>query len=162
MDASWWPERILYEILDKRFFEEIRTKRNLSYSPAIYANGDYSNFTTNISFQSILPDSATGVAFTELRKVQNELVPADELKNAKEGRITTYYYGTQQNLRQAQALYADQVEFGDWHLFFQIVPQTEKVTSEQVREAARKYLHHLTFVVLGPDGKSTREVYRFE
>src|SRR5204863_3070668 len=54
-DPEWWPERILIEMLNKRFFEEIRTKRNLSYAPGIYPNGSYSNFETNITFQSVLP-----------------------------------------------------------------------------------------------------------
>ena len=34
--------------------------------------------------------------------------------------------------------------------------------AEQVRAAARKFFHHLSFVVMGPEGKSTRSVYHFE
>lgn len=162
LDNDWWAQRILYEILDKRLFEEVRTKRNLSYTPVSYPSGEFSNFTTRIALQSILPDSATKVVFAELKKTQDELIPSDELKNSKEGRITTYYYATQKNLRQAQALYSDEVEAGGWQVFFQIVPETEKVTAEQVRDAARKHLHHLSFVLMGPEGKTTESLYHFE
>ena len=55
-----------------------------------------------------------------------------------------------------------QVEAGDWRLFFQIVPKTERVTAPQVKEAADKYLHHFTYVLMGPEGKATRDVYHFE
>ncbi len=161
-DKEWWAMRVLNEILDKRFFEEVRTKRNLAYSPEIYANGSYSNFSIRAALQSILADSAAHVVFDEFHKVQTELVPKKELENAKEGRITTYFYATQKNLRQAQALYVDQVEAGDWRIFFQIVSNTEKVTAEEVRDAARKYLHKLSFVLMGPEGKSTPSVYKFE
>ena len=162
VDPDWFAERILIEVLDKRYFDEIRTKRNLSYAPGIYPNGEYSNFAMHSSFQSVLPDSAARVAFRELRKVQTELVPADQLMHSKEGRITTYYYATQSNLSQATAMFTDQVEYGDWHIFFQIVPKTETVTAEQVRAAAKKYLRGFSFVVLGPEGKATQDVYKFE
>ncbi|MDP4199186.1 MAG: insulinase family protein [Bacteroidota bacterium] len=162
LDKDWWAERILYEILDKRLFDEVRTKRNLAYSPEIYANGNFSNFSTRIALQSVLPDSAAHVVFDEIRKTQTTLVPHDELEHSKEGRITTYFFATQKNLRQAQALYSDQVEFGDWRLFFQIVPNTEKVTAAEVKSAAQKYLHGLSFTLMGPEGKSSQGVYKFE
>src|ERR1051325_4161546 len=109
-DKDWWAQRVLYELMDKRLFDEVRTKRNLAYTPYIYAAGSYSNFSTRMGYQSILPDSAAHVVFNELRKVQDQLISKDDLAHTKEGRITTYYYSTQQNLRQAQALYTDQVE----------------------------------------------------
>ena len=161
-DQGWWAERVMLEILDTRLFDEVRTKRNLSYSPEAYPNGNYDNFYTAISLQSILPDSATHVVFDVIRHLQNSTVSPRDLRHAIEGRITTYYYVVQANLRQAQSLYADQVEAGDWRLFFQIVPKTETVTAPQVREAADKYLHHFTFVLLGAEGKAHQDVYHFE
>jgi zinc protease len=161
-DDDWWAERVMVEILDRQLFNEVRTKRNLSYSPEAYPNGNYSNFYTAISLQSVLPDSATNVVFNVVRNLQNTTVPPVDLRHAKEGRITTYYYVAQENLRQAQFLYTDQVEAGNWRLFFDIVPKTEGVTAEQVRTVANKYLHHFTFVLLGPEGKTERGVYHFE
>jgi zinc protease len=159
---DWWAERIMIEIMDRQLFSEVRTKRNLSYSPEAYPNGSYSNFYTAISLQSVLPDSATHVVFDVVRALQNQTVSPTDLRHAKEGRITTYYYIAQENLRQAQYLYTDQVEAGDWRLFFQIVPKTEDVTAAQVRDVANKYLHHFTFVLLGPEGKVDQGVYHFE
>jgi zinc protease len=161
-ESGWWAERIMLEILDRRLFDEVRTKRNLSYSPSAYATGNYSNFTIDVSLQSVLPDSAAHVVFDELRKLQNNQISESDLRHAKEGRITTFYYVAQENLRQAQILYTDQVEGGDWRIFFKIVPETEKVTAPEVQAAAKQYLHGLTFVLMGPDGKSMRNVYRFE
>jgi zinc protease len=159
---DWWAERILVEHLDKRLFDEIRTKRNLSYTPFIFPSGNYTNFALAAGMQSILPDSAVRVMFDVFRQSQNNLLSPEELKRTKEGRITTYYFATQKNLRQAQALYTDQVEAGDWKLFFKIVPKTEEVTAQQVRDVANKYLHHMSFVLLGPEGKATRDTFRFQ
>ncbi len=167
-DPTWWSERILLEILDKRLFDEVRTKRNLSYSPEAYPNGNYTNFDISIALQSIYPDSAAQVVFNVLRNLQNETVSPVDLRHAKEGRITTYYYIAQENLRQAQLLYTDQVEARDWRLFFRIVPETEKVTAAQVRDAANRYFHHLTFVLMGPEANADvgtpahKDVYHFE
>ena len=152
----------MIEIMDRQLFNEVRTKRNLSYSPEAYPNGSYTNFYTAISLQSVLPDSATHVVFDVVRNLQNTTVSPVDLRHAKEGRITTYYYIAQENLRQAQYLYTDQVEAGDWRLFFDIVPKTEGVTANEVRDVANKYLHHFTFVLLGPEGKVDQGVYHFE
>ncbi len=164
---GWWAERVMLEILDTRLFDQVRTKRNLSYSPEAYANGNYNNFYTAIALQSIYPDSATHVVFDVIKHLQNETVSAMDLRHAIEGRITTYYYIVQANLRQAQALYSDQVEAGDWRLFFQIVPKTEEVTAPQVKAAANDYLHHITFVLMGAEHPKVGEpahqdVYHFE
>ncbi len=161
-DQGWWAERVMLGVLDTRLFDEVRTKRNLSYSPQAYATGNYTNFDVDLSLQSVLPDSASHVVFDELRKLQNAEVNPTDLRHAKEGRITTYYYIAQENLRQAQFLFTDQVEAGDWRLFFKIVPETEKVTAPQIQQAAKQYLHGLTFVLMGPDGKSNRDMYHFE
>ncbi|HZK76970.1 MAG TPA: insulinase family protein [Candidatus Kapabacteria bacterium] len=161
-DNDWWAERVMIEIMDRQLFNEVRTKRNLSYSPQAYPNGSYSNFYTAISLQSVLPDSAAHVVFDVVRNLQNSTVSPVDLHHAEQGRITTYYYIAQENLRQAQFLYSDQVEAGDWRLFFEIVPKTEAVTADQVREVANKYLHHFTFVLLGAEGKATQDVYHFE
>jgi zinc protease len=161
-DKDWWAQRVLYELMDKRLFDEVRTKRNLAYTPFIYAGGSYSNFSTRLGYQSILPDSAAHVVFTELRKAQDQLVSPADLAHTKEGRITTYYYATQKNLNQAMALYTDQIEAGDWRVFFQIVPKTEQVTAEQVRDVARKNFHNMSFVLVGPEGKSMQSEYQFK
>ncbi len=161
-NEGWWAERIMLQIFDNRLFDEVRTKRNLSYSPQAYATGNYSNFDIDVSLQSVLPDSASHVVFGEMRKLQNTEVSPTDLRHAKEGRITTFYYIAQENLRQAQSLYNDQVEAGNWKLFFDIVPQTEKVTAPEVQAAAKKYMHGFTFVLMGPEGISHRDVYHFE
>lgn len=159
---DWWAERVLLQILDKRLFDQVRTKRNLSYAPSAWATGNFQNFYGAMSYQSVLPDSAAHVFYSVIRELQTTPVSKTELENAKRARITTYYYATQSNESQAGALLTDQQEFGDWKLFFQIVPMTQKVTAEQVRDVAKKYFHNITFVVMGPEGKSTREAYTFQ
>ncbi len=101
--------------------------------------------------------------------LQHSTVSPQDLRHAIEGRITTYYYVVQANLRQAQSLYSYQVEAGDWRIFFQLVPKTETVTAAEVRDAADKYLHHFSFVLLGPEGQGVepehmahRDIYHFE
>ncbi len=160
--ADWWGQRILYEILDKRLFDEIRTKRNLSYAPQAYVTGTHKNYYGVLSLQSVLPDSATGVLLGEVRKLQSTPVGKQELEDAKAGRITTAYYRMQTNLDVATNLLNNQIESGDWRTLFRIVPETEKVTAADVQRAATRYLHHFTFVTLGPDGKATKGAYNFE
>jgi zinc protease len=159
---DWWAERVLFEIFDTRLFDEVRTKRNLSYAPGAGVGGTHGNMHAEFTFQSILPDSARGVVFDEIRKLQTKLVPKKELENAKAGRITTFFYIMQTNLEQATRLYSNQIESGDWRNLFRITTETQKVTAEEVKAVAMKYIHHLQFVLLGPEGKVTKSKYTFD
>jgi predicted Zn-dependent peptidase len=159
---DWWAERVLLQVMDKRLFDQVRTKRNLSYSPSAWATGNFQNFYGAMSYQSVLPDSAAHVFYSVIRELQTTPISKQELENAKRSRITTYYYATQSNESQANALLTDQLEFGDWRLFFKIVPMTQKVTTQQIKDVANKYFHNFTFVLIGPEGKSTREAYQFQ
>jgi hypothetical protein len=65
----------MMSVLGTRVWEEVRTKRNLSYAPA--ARG--TNFFANQGFlyvTTVLPDSAVKVMLGEVKRLQNEPVPA--------------------------------------------------------------------------------------
>jgi zinc protease len=89
---DWWAERTLFQVLDKRLFDEVRTKRNLSYAPGGYVTGTRGNMFGVITLQSVLPDSAASVVMNEIHKLQTEPIPTQELENAKAARITTFFY----------------------------------------------------------------------
>ncbi len=159
---DWWAERILFQVLDKRLFDEVRTKRNLSYAPGSYVTGTHGNMYGVITLQSVLPDSAAAVVMTEIHKLQTEPVPTQELENAKAARITTFFYVMQTNLDQARNLYNNQMESGDWRTLFKITSETPKVTAQDVMAVANKYMHHFQFTLMGPDGAATKSKYVFD
>jgi zinc protease len=148
---DWWAERVLFQVLDKRLFDEVRTKRNLSYAPGSYVTGTRGNMYGILTLQSVLPDSAGAVVMNEVRKLQTTLVPKQELEDAEQARITTFFYVMQKNLDQARNLYNNQLESGDWRNLFKITSETPKVTAADVKAVANKYMHHFLFTLLGPD-----------
>jgi zinc protease len=148
---DWWAERVLFQALDKRLFDEVRTKRNLSYAPGSYVTGTRGNMYGMLTLQSVLPDSAAAVVIAEIRKLQTTLLPKQELEDAKQSRITTFFYVMQKNLDQARNLYNNQMESGDWRSLFKITSETPKVTAADVKAVANKYMHHFLFTLLGPD-----------
>jgi len=160
--SDWWAERVLFQVLDKRLFDEVRTKRNLSYAPGCYVGGTRGNMQGVVTLQSVLPDSAASVVMNEIRKLQTTPVSQTELENAKAARITTFFYVMQTNLDQARNLYTNQMESGDWRTLFKITTETPKVTAKQVQEIAEKYMHHFQFTLLGPEGKATKSKYNFD
>jgi len=158
---DWWAARVLTQILNKRLFDEVRTKRNLSYAPGSYATGTHNNFFGEISLQSILPDSAISVVLRELQKLQTQLVPTQELEDAKAGRITTYFFILQTNLDQARNLYTNLIESGDWRNLFRVTEETNKVTATDVKRVANQYMHNLLFVTMGPEGAASQSKFKF-
>lgn len=159
---DWWAERIMMQILDKRLFDEVRTKRNLSYAPGGYATGTHGNYYGQITLQSILPDSAIGVVLNELHKLQTKPVGAQELEDAKAARITTFFYVMQTNLDQARNLFNNQMETGDWRNLFRVTDESAKVTAADIQRVADKYMHHLVFVTLGPEGAVSNTRFKYD
>jgi zinc protease len=85
-------------------------------------------------------DRAEGEILAEVAKLREEDVPVEELEKAKTLLITDYAYETETNLDQAMLLGYYHVVAGDYSLGLVYPQEIERVTAEELRKAAFKYL----------------------
>ena len=89
-DADFYAMRVTMDILQWRLFEEVRTKRNLSYAPA----AGFDNQLANRGFiyvTAVKADTTIKVMLGEMKKLETEPVSAKDLKNRIALFLTNYY-----------------------------------------------------------------------
>jgi len=139
---------VAMDVLQWRLFEEVRTKRNLSYAPV----AGYENQLANRGFiyvTAVDPDTTIKVMLDELKKLQTELVSAKVLKDRIALFLTEYYQRNETNASQGSFLAAYELAGLGWKAGETFIENTRKVTAEDVKSVANKYFHNLQFVVIG-------------
>ncbi|HET7152761.1 MAG TPA: pitrilysin family protein [Candidatus Kapabacteria bacterium] len=159
-DPDFWPSRLTASYLREKFFQEVRTKRNLSYAPFAFITGGMHNYRFVLGVSTTRPDSAIGVMLNEIKKVQNGDIDTKMLNDEKNVYITRYYQGKTTNLGQAQELYGAIRETGDWHDAYTI-DKILTVTPEQAKQYAEKYLHNILYSISGPTSGVTESKFHF-
>lgn len=147
-DADYSAMTVAMDVLRWRLFEEVRTKRNLSYAPA----AGYENQLANRAFiyvTAVKPDTTIKVMLDELKKLQTELVSAKVLKDRITLFLTRYYQQNETNASQGSFLAAYELAGLGWQAGDKFIENTKKVTAEDVKRVANKYFHNLQFVVIG-------------
>jgi zinc protease len=135
-------------ILSHRLFEEIRTKRNLSYAPfsglvrSQRAVGQLYVTTPN-------PNAAIAVMREEIEKMRTTPVSETELKEGVQGMKTQVLMNTQASNDIAAILSEWELNGGGWQNFDVYLHKLDELTPEQVRRAMDKYAHNVDFALLG-------------
>lgn len=139
---------IMNSILRDRVWEEVRTKRSLSYAPSSFYRTNFSNYGA-IYVTAVDPDTTIKVMRAELEKLKNNQISDIELRNKVRQFITFYYLGNETNQAQANSLafyelsgigYADAKNF---------LSHINKITPQDIQTVAQKYLKNLQFVLIG-------------
>jgi len=157
---DFWAAKLTSQYLSEKFFEEVRTKRNLSYAPYCYVTGTMHNYRFMLGVSSVLPDSAVGVELTEIKKVQNGDIDKKTFEDEKNVYITNYYEGKMTNLDQAMELSSALRETGDWHDAYKI-NNILTVTPGDAQRFASKYLHNILYSISGDKSKVTDDKILF-
>ena len=149
---------ITSSILRDRVWEEVRTKRSLSYAPTSRYGNMLSNYGA-IYVTAVDPDTTVKVMISELQRLKDELIPAQELENKKRQFITFYYLGNETNQNQAAVLTRFELSGSGYEEIDKFISKLMKVTPEDIQSVANKYMNNLQFVLIG--NPKTLEVKNF-
>lgn len=139
---------IANSILRDRVWEEVRTKRSLSYAPTSRYGNMLSNYGA-IYVTAVDPDTTVKVMIAELQRLKDELIPERELKNKKRQFITFYYLGNETNQNQAAVLASLELSGAGYEEIDRFIDKLMKVTPEDIQSVADKYINNLQFVLIG-------------
>lgn len=154
-DPAYPALRVATRVLAERLFEEVRTKRNLTYAVSAGVNARAANRGA-IYVTAVQPDTTLKVMQTEVRKLQQELVPAARLGQSINVFLTSYLMSQQNNMGQAADLGLWELSGGGWANSATYLDRVRKVTPADVQRAARTYMKGYSFVVLGDSSKVNR------
>lgn len=149
---------VAMEILRHRLFEEVRTKRNLSYSVFSGLSTRRSNYGL-LYVTAVEPDTTLRVMLGEVRRLQEEPVEERTLEQAANVFVTQYYQALQSNGSQAALLGQFELVGGGWEEAGDFVDEVRAVTPEDVQRVMRAYVQNLHFAVLGDPDKVDRALF---
>lgn len=139
---------IASSILRDRVFEEVRTKRSLSYAPAAFYRASFSNYGA-IYVTAVNPDTTIKVMINELQKMKDEPISEKELTNKIRQFLTGYYMGNETNQSQANGLAFYELAGIGYKQAVKFIDNVNKVTAADIQKAAQKYMKNLQFVLIG-------------
>ncbi len=149
--------QIAFGILYDRLFDEIRTKRSLSYAPAAYYQSNV-NPCSNVYVTTTDPAQAVQVIIDELKKIKTEGFTEAEIKNQKSSYVTTYYMGLETNAAQSNGLGNAEVK-GSWKNYVDFIPNINKVPAKDVNAVVKKYVQGIRWSYLGDLTKVKSDIF---
>jgi zinc protease len=148
-DADFPAALVAMRVLNHREFEEVRTKRNLSYAPQAYFRTRTAIPYGAVYVTAVDPKTTVKVLLDEARRLQTEPVPLVELDGYKAELLTTYYLQNESTDAQALLLGDAQLRGGDWHFARTLLDRVKSVTAADVETFAQRYIGRLQAFVLG-------------
>ncbi|HXG83567.1 MAG TPA: pitrilysin family protein [Pyrinomonadaceae bacterium] len=153
--------RVAVAILQSRIFNEVRTKRQLSYAPNAELDS-YAANTGNIYVTAVDANQAVGVMLDEVNNLKNlkaETYPPQLISSIAGHFLTMYYLGQETNGAQAAELAKYELVGGNWRGAFQFLDKIRDVTPQDIQAVSNKYLKNIRFVVVGNPQAVNREIF---
>ncbi|HEY2930660.1 MAG TPA: pitrilysin family protein [Acidobacteriota bacterium] len=146
--ADFAPMYIAVRALSNRLFEEVRTKRNLSYA----ANASLRRRSANIGqlyVSTPKPNEAVTVIFDQVRWFQNNLLSERDVQNTVNEARTSLLQRLQASEDQANLLGEFELVGGGWKRLEAFLDAIGQVKPEQIRSVMQRYVKNIDFAVLG-------------
>lgn len=140
--------RVASSMLRDRVFEEVRVKRNLSYAPDAFLRTQAANV-GGLYVTAVDANQSIRVMLSEIGRLQNEPVSADDIHAVIAQYLTTYYLGQETNAAQAGELAQYELIGGGWRNSVNFLEKLTAVTPADIQRVAQKYMRNIRFVVLG-------------
>jgi predicted Zn-dependent peptidase len=146
-------------VLSDRLFEEVRTKRNLTYAVGSGLSAGLVGRGT-LYVTAVQPDTTLKVILAEVRRLQHEPIPRDRLQETLNDYATSFWMSQETNMGQAQQLGHWELTGGGWRNALTYVDRMRAVTPADIQRVASQYLRNARFVVIGDPGKVDRALFR--
>lgn len=156
-DADYPATLLALSVLRDRLFEEVRTKRNLSYAPSAGLGNHAANLGW-IYVTAVDPATTMQVMRDEMRRLRDEPLEAKELRDKVEVYITRYYLQNETSQAQGRFLANYELFGGGWEQSAKFVSSLESLTPDDVGHAARNVLRNIQYSYLGDASLATDSV----
>jgi zinc protease len=157
-DGDYPALRAAVEILSDRLFQEVRTKRNLSY--AVFAGLQNRRANSGLLYvTAVEPDTTVKVMLAEVQRMQDEPIAAPRIGQSINTYLTQYLMGQEANMSQADRLGRYELGGGGWERAETLINRIRAVQPDEIARAAQRYLRNFTFVVIGDSTKIDRNLF---
>lgn len=157
-DPDYHAMRVAITILQSRVYQEVRTRRNLSYAPNAEMNDNAAN-TANIYVTAVDANQAVSVMLREIESMKNSEMDDEGFTGVPGYFLTTYYINQETNAAQVAELARYELIGGGWRNSLTFLDKIRGVSAKDVQRAAQKYMRNLRFVVVGDQAAVNRRIF---
>lgn len=140
------------DYLSDRLFEEVRTKRNLTYAVSAGLSDKRSNY-GYFYVTAVDPAKTMPVIFAEVDKIVSTPMNDQQITETLNIFLTQYYMSQETNSSQASMLADAQITTGDWRNAPKFIKQLREVKPADIQRVVTKYVKNVQFGVVGKDPK---------
>ncbi len=146
-------------ILGQLFFQEVRVKRNLTYTADanLLSNGANSGF---LVVTTAKPNETIKVMFDQIDFLQRNQLREEGLRILISGMLTSYYSKLETNDAQAARLAEFELLGGGWRKLQIWFDEVNKVTPEDIQRVCRTYLKNFHFAAIGSSSQFDQELFK--
>lgn len=149
---------VAVNILGQLFFQEVRVKRNLTYTAdaTLLSNSANSGF---LVVTTAKPNETIRVMFDQIDFLQRNELRDDGLRSLIGGMLTSYYSKLETNDAQAVKLAEYELLGGGWRHLQTWIDDLNKVTPEDVQRVSNTYLKNFHFAAIGAKSQFDRDLF---
>ncbi|MEO5603179.1 MAG: pitrilysin family protein [Cyclobacteriaceae bacterium] len=152
--------RLATSIMNDRFFLELRTKRSLTYAPAVFYSGNLVNSPKTVFYASSTdPKQTLQVMMEEINVVKNQGFKEKELLNKKAKFLTGHYSRLETNDAQTISLGISELA-GNWKDAENFMTAVDQVTIQDLNAAFKKYSNNINWMYLGKESAVSKEDFK--
>jgi zinc protease len=147
------------QALSWRLWQEVRTKRNLTYSVNAYINDAFVHPFGVLYVTATDPNATMRVMLDEVKRLKDEPIGDKELAGYKSVFLTGYHEGHETPDGIAGALGDAQLYGGDWRIARALPEELRAVTAKDIQAFAQKHMVRLQAAVVGDPAKVDAKLF---
>ena len=155
---DYYAMRVAVTVLQSRVYDEVRTKRQLSYAPNAEL-GSFSSNIGNIYVTAVDANQAVEVMLKEVDNLKTKQINDEAIDGISGHFLTLHFLGQETNAAQAGELAKYELIGGGWRNAFGFLDKIRQVTPDEVQAVSQKYMKNLRFVVIGDPKAINREIF---
>lgn len=144
---------VAFQGLSWRLWQELRTKRNLTYAVSASVNDSFARPIGVLYVTAVDPGTSMRVMLDEVKRLKDEPIGDKELAGFKSVYLTGYLQGHETPDGIARALGDAFLYGGDWRIGRAFPERLRAVTAKDIQDFAKKYMVHMQSAVVGDPAK---------
>ena len=157
-NPDYYAMRVAVTVLQSRIYQEVRTKRQLSYAPNAEL-GSFSSNVGNIYVTAVDANQAVKVMLDEVSNLKTKQINDETIDGISGHFLTLHFVAQETNAAQAGELAKYELIGGGWRSAFGFLDKIRQVTPAEVQAASQKYMKNIRFVVIGNPTAINREIF---
>lgn len=147
-DPEYYPTLVAINLLSDRLFEEVRTKRNLTYAVSAGLSRSAANY-GYLYTTAVDPTATLKVIYAEVDRLASQPLTPKEFQDLINVFLTQHFMHLETNSAQAGSLGSAEIVGGGWEQTLAFIDNIKRVTPEEIMAVTKSHLKNVHWGYVG-------------